>query len=101
MRKGRKKIKCFLALALVICIPVAFTFFHYYSLSIGDFLSSQLKFEARDQISLPSVCDDKFKTFGLTGLDHLFFLDNKVFKQISVISFQIATLELITFILRC
>jgi len=101
MRRKSKKIECVLALALVICIPVAFTFFHYYSLSIADFLSAQLKFEAHDQISLSSVSDDKFKTFGLTGLCHLFFLDNKIFVQLFVIPFQMSVPTLSTFILRC
>ena len=101
MRKGHKKVKFFLALTLVICIPVAFTFFHYYSLSIADFLSMELKFEARDQISLSTVADNKFKVFGLTGFNHLFFLDDKIFEQLPVISFQISVPELITRILRC
>ena len=101
MRKGHKKVRLSLVLALVICIPVVFTFFHYYSLSIADFLSKELKFEARDQISLSTVADNKLRVFGLTGFNYLFFLDNKVFEQLPVISFQISVPEPITFILRC
>jgi len=101
MRRERKKIECFLALALVICIPVAFTFFHYYSLSVADFLSFELKLEARDQISLSTLADDKFKTFGLSGLNHLFFLDDKIFEQVPSILFQISIPETIMFVLRC
>jgi hypothetical protein len=101
MRKGHKKVKFSLALALVICIPAVFTFFNYYSLSIADFLSFQLKLEARDQISLPAVSDDKLKAFGLTCFNHLFFFDNNVFEQLPVISFQIPIPEQTTFLLRC
>jgi len=101
MRKGHRKVKFCLALALVICIPLVFTFFHYYSLSIADFLSYQLKLEARDQISLPAVSDDKLKAFGLTSFDHSFFFHNSIFEQLPVISFQISIPEQTTFILRC
>jgi len=101
MPKGHSKAKFSLALALIICIPVAFTFFHYYSLSIADFLSSELKLEARDQISLSTVADDKFKTFGLTGLNHLFSFDHNIFEQLPVISFQRSIPGQTTFTLRC
>ena len=101
MRKGPNKLRFLLVLALVICIPVAFVFFHYYSLSIADFLSSQLKLEAHDEISLPAVADDKLKAFGLTCFDHLFFFDNKIFDRLPIISLQILVPEITTFILRC
>ncbi len=101
MRREHKRRRFFLILALIICIPVAFTFFHYYSLSIADFLSRELKIEARDQISLSTVADNKFKVFGLTGFNHLFFLDDKIFEQLPIVSSQISLPELVTFILRC
>ncbi len=101
MRRGHETQRFLLILVLVICIPLAFTFFHYYSLSIADFLSRELKFEARDQISLSTVGDNKFKVFGLTGLNHLFFLDHKIFKQLHTPSLELAFPEFVTFILRC
>lgn len=101
MRRGRKKVKLFIVLALVTCIPVAFTFSYYYSLSIADFLSFQLKLEAPDQINLPAASDDKLKVFGLTRFNYLFCLDNNTFEQLHVISFQTSPLDLTAFILRC
>jgi hypothetical protein len=101
MRKKHTKVNFFLALALVICIPAVFTFFHYYSLSIADFLSFELKLEARDQISLPAVSDDKLKAFGLTSFNHLFFFDKNILELLSVIVTQISIPELTLFILRC
>jgi len=101
MAEMNKKIKLIFVLFFILCIPVAFTFSHYYSLSIADFLSFGLKLEPRDQISLPAVADDKFKTFGLTGFSHLSFLDNEIFEQLSLIPFQISFPEPITLVLRC
>jgi len=101
MRKRHKIAKCCLALILVVCIPLVFTFFYYYSLSIADFLSFQLKLEARDQINLPAVSDDKLKTFGLTSFNHLFFFDHNIFEQLPDTLFRIFIPETIVFILRC
>jgi len=101
MRKGHKKINFFIVLALAISIPVAFTFFEYYALSIADFLSSQLKFEARDEISLPSVSDDKLRVLGLTSFNHFIFLNGNIFEQPAVVSLQEFLPEGDTLVLRC
>ena len=101
MRRGDRKIKVFLSLALIICIPLAFTFFQYYSLSVADFLSSELKLETRDQISLSTVADDKLRVLGLTGSYPLFFLDYKVFEQDSATPARTPAPGLITVIIRC
>ncbi len=101
MRSRYKIIRILLVLMLGLTIPACFTFIDYYGLSEADFLSTQLKLEARDQIDLLIGLQEKSKAFGLTGFNHSFFLHNDVFGDLPVFSFQTSPLDLITFVLRC
>jgi len=101
MQSRYKKIRISLVLMLSLIIPVCFTFIDYYSLSEADFLSTQLKLEARDQIDLLIGLQEKSKTFGLTGLNHSFFLHDDMFGDLPVFSFRTSPLDPITFVLRC
>lgn len=101
MESRYKKIRIFLVLILSLSIPVCFTFIDYYSLSEADFLSTQLKLEARDQIDLLIGFQEKSKAFGLIGFNHSFLLHNNICGYLPVFSFQTSPLDLITFVLRC
>jgi len=101
MRSKYRRIRIFLVLILSLSIPLCFTFIDYYSLSEADFLSTQLKLEARDQIDLLIGLQEKSKAFGLTGFSHSFLLHNNNFRHLLVFSFQTSSLDLITFVLRC
>jgi hypothetical protein len=101
MKSGCKSIQIFLVFALIISIPACLAFVRYYSLSEADFLSRQFKLEARDQIDLQTGYHEKSKAFAPGGFSHLLFLDNTPSKQLPAISFQISSLDLPTFVLRC
>ncbi len=101
MRSRYKIIRILLVLMLGLTIPACFTFIDYYGLSEADFLSTQLKLEARDQIDLLIGFQEKSKVFGLTGFNHSFFLHNDMLGDLPAFSFQISSLDLITFVLRC
>jgi hypothetical protein len=101
MKSGHRIIQIFFVFALIISIPACLTFVRYYSLSEADFLSRQFKLEARDQIDLQTGYHEKSKAFAPGGFSHLLFLDNTTSKQLPAISFQISSLDLPTFVLRC
>ena len=101
MKSRYRKIRIFLVLILSLSIPVCFTFIDYYSLSEADFLSAELKLEARDQIDLLIGFQEKLKLLGLIDFNDSFFLHNNTLKHLPVFSVQTSPLDLIAPILRC
>ncbi len=95
-----KKFPSLFALLLAISVPVFIALFHYYSLSDADFLSSDLKYEAIDQIEISSALYDKLKASGPNGLNTAVFQDENVLEQIVTPS-VLTPLVLTNFILRC
>jgi len=96
-----KKIRIFLVLMLSLIIPVCLTFIDYYSLSEADFLSTQLKLEARDQLDLLIGLHEKLKAFGPIAFNHSFPLHNNIYRYLPVFLFQASPPDLTIFVLRC
>jgi len=101
MKNRFKEIRISLVLILSLSIPVCFTFVDYYSLSEADFLSAELKLEARDQIDLLIGLQEKSKAFGSIDFNHSFLLHNDIPGHLPVFSFQTSPPDLVTFVLRC
>lgn len=101
MKSGYREIEIILVLTLILSIPIYFTFIYYYSLSEADFLSEQLKLEAHDQMDLLPGIHEKSKASGLINFNHLFFLDDNIYRFLPVILFQTFPLDLTPLILRC
>jgi|WetSurMetagenome_2_1015567.scaffolds.fasta_scaffold1174364_1 hypothetical protein len=95
-----KTIRVCLIIAVLFSLLLGSTFFHYYALSEADFISRDPKLEAFDQDLSIESCD-KFKIFGISGLDRVFYLEPIVFKQLSIFSFQTSPLVQTTFVIRC
>ena len=93
--------KVFIVIALIIAIPLCSAFFYCYSLSIADFLSSSLKFEAPDELSLQLFADNKWNVFGPNGFQVLPSPELDTFLKIHKVSLHILSLDQITPILRC
>jgi hypothetical protein len=100
MMRGVKKIRFCLVVAVVFSLLLGSAFFHYFALEGADFISRDLKLEAFDQDLSIDSCD-KFKIFGIIGLDRVFYPDTIVFKQLSICSFQASPLVQTPLVLRC
>jgi hypothetical protein len=100
--KKPSRIQVVIVIWLIIAVPVCFTFFHYYSLSIADFLSSSLKIETPDELNLPpGLLDNKWKVMGSDGFSILFSPELNIFLKFNSDSPQISSLNQVTFVLRC
>ena len=100
--KTHSRIQVLVVIWLFLAVPVCFTFFHYYSLSNADFLSSSLKIETPDELTLPpGLLDNKWKIIGSSGLSILFSLEINSFVKFHSVLPQISSLNQVTSILRC
>ena len=101
MKSGHKKARILLVLSLILTLTVYYTFIYYYSLSEADFLSDQLKLEARDQIDLQTAYKEESKASTSSGFNHLFFLDSNLCRPLPALSFQISPHDPTNICLRC
>lgn len=100
--KKPSRIRVVIVIWLIVAVPVCFTFVHYYSLSIADFLSSSLKIEAPDELNFPpGFLDNKWKIMGSNGFSILFSPELNIFLKFNSDSPQISSLNQVTPILRC
>ena len=83
MKSRYKRVRILVILALVFSVPAYFAFIGYYSLSVADFLSVQLKLEAADQIDLLVGFQEKSKAFILSSFLIKLFPGSDIFYQIS------------------
>jgi len=99
MRRG-KTIQVCLVTGVVLSLLLSPACFHYYALAGADFISRDLKLEAFDQDLSAGSCD-KFKVPGITGSDHVVFLDTSDFNYLAILSLQNPPPVQRTSVLRC
>ena len=100
--KKHSRIQIVIVIWVILALPVCFTFFHYYSLSIADFLSSSQKIETPDELNLPpGLLDNKWKVIGSDGFSILFSPELNIYLKFHSVSPQISSLNQVTSILRC
>jgi len=101
MKRRYKRVRIFVILTLVFSVPAYFVFIGYYSLSVADFLSVQLKLEASDQIDLLVGFQEKSKAFVLSSFLIKLFPGSDIFCQISHLCFPSSFFDQETLVLRC
>lgn len=100
--KNHSSIRVVIVIWLIVAIPVCFTFSHYYSLSMADFLSPSLKIEPPDKLNLPpGFLDNKWKMTASNGFSILFSPEPKNFLKFHSVSFQMTSLSQVSSVLRC
>ena len=97
----RKPIKIFLAILILLVIPLCSTLVSYYTVAAADFFSPNLNFEGFDQEYLVAANQSELKISGSGGLFNLFQLATFLFRQSFHFFSQISSLEQKTLVLRC
>ncbi len=100
--KSHPRIRLLILIWLIVALPLCLAFFHYYALSVADFLSSSHKIETPDDLDVPpGLLDNKWKMVASTASGILFSPEFSTILKCHTASPQLTYLNTLSSILRC
>ncbi len=100
--KSHSRIRLLILIWLIVALPFCLAFFHYYALSIADFLSSSHKIETSDDLDVPpGLLDNKWKTAASTTSGILFSPEPSTILRFHTALPQLTSRYALTSVLRC